>query len=215
VSPAVRRIFLLFVLAGGATGCASAANPGNHDLAGDNTSVCPLHPTQCSGKCCGNQCTEIMLDVRNCGDCGMQCPPGLICAGGKCGCPPSGTQCGTGQTCCGMNGCKSLDSDINNCGACANICGVGNGQTCSGGKCLCGGVACPAPQKCCNGACMDTCAVTGPDMAMGMAGGQCTCASMCPLSKFCVQNECCFEDLILMTSGKCVDMTLCSPTMYP
>jgi hypothetical protein len=208
------KLNLVFVL--WIAGCASASNPQGHaDLAGSATSVCPLHPEQCGGKCCGNVCAEIMLDVRNCGDCGAQCPTGQVCQAGKCGCPGNnGTACGMGQTCCGVASCKSLDSDINNCGACGNICGVGNGQTCMGGKCLCGGVACTGSQKCCNGTCSDSCA-TAPDMAVGNSGGDCVCATKCPLSKLCLQNSCCFEDVLLMTPGTCMDTTVCAPLTYP
>ena len=194
-------------------GCAQSGsnNGGNPDLAGGN-SICPAHPGNCSGKCCGTQCTEIMVDVNNCGDCGNKCKTGQVCSGGSCGCPPSGATCGQGQSCCGVNGCKSLGSDDFNCGNCGVVC-MG-GSHCSGGNCLCGGTQCGTGQTCCNGACASACAT--PDMATATpdmaAGGLCQCASMCPLSKTCVGPNCCFEDAFV---GSCTPSMTCMPQQYP
>jgi hypothetical protein len=199
-------LWLLFV---GLAGCAqSSAKPEEKvDLAAGG--VCPAHPDQCGGKCCGDACAEIKLDVRNCGDCGVQCATGQVCYDGRCGCPPMGTSCGMGQSCCGVAGCKSLDSDINNCGACGNSCGVGPGSKCVMGKCTCGDHACPGTQKCCSGTCMDQCVPPPPDMA----AAACVCPSKCPLSKTCVGNGCCFEDLVV--PNRCTDKTPCSQVQYP
>ncbi len=182
-------------------------------------SICPAHPDQCGGKCCGSSCAEIMFDVKNCGDCGKTCGTGQVCAGGACGCPPSGAACGQGQSCCGAAGCKSLMSDVNNCGTCGHACNTNAGESCTSGMCTCGGTLCKSGENCCSGACSSTCTPPPPpDMAMppgqdgGSAGGLCQCASHCPLSMLCVGPNCCFEDAFL---GTCTPALTCSPNSSP
>ena len=140
---------------------------------------------------------DTKLDSYNCGACGKVCATGSLCAGGTCGCLPTGTPCGTGQSCCGNVGCKSLQSDINNCGACGKVCG--SGSLCDNGVCKCNGVECAAGQTCCQGLCAATCA-TAPDMAG--TGAACTCASGCPISKVCVGHDCCLEDALITKTCK-------------
>ena len=59
--------------------------------------ICPGHPDQCGGKCCGATCIDVSHDPHNCGDCGTVCPVGTVCLGGSCGCPPHGDKCSLGQ----------------------------------------------------------------------------------------------------------------------
>jgi hypothetical protein len=199
-------------------GCAAAHGPqgGGNDLGGSN-GICPAHPDQCGGKCCGASCIDITLDHNNCGDCGNVCPSGQVCSGSACSCPAGGstaTICSNGQSCCGTLGCKSLMTDDFHCGDCMTACA--GGSHCAGGKCLCGGVQCTGSQTCCSGSCSTTCAT--PDMAQppvdmaGGAGGLCMCASHCPLSMFCLGPNCCFEDAFL---GNCTPSTTCTPNMMP
>jgi|GEM_PF-2958708 len=185
------RSFWLAVLVVLSAGCPSTR--GGSD-AGNSAGICPAHPEQCGGKCCGSTCIDTQLDVANCGDCGIACSPGQVCSAGRCGCLPSGAPCSATQTCCPRVGCKFTDSDINNCGGCGISCG--SGARCENNACSCGGVACGLNQTCCNGVCAVTCA-SNPDMASSST--QCTCASMCPLSKQCLADNCCFEDVFLMT----------------
>jgi hypothetical protein len=100
---------------------------------GNVQTICPAHPEQCGGTCCGTECLDTSNDPRHCGDCTTTCGTGMICLGGHCGCPPNGIACGMGQTCCGMSGCASLDSDIRNCGGCGHACDPG--QLCMSGMC--------------------------------------------------------------------------------
>jgi hypothetical protein len=117
-------------------GCAAQRATGSGD-AGSATAVCPDHPERCDGKCCGASCVAVQSDNDNCGDCGNACGASLICLGGGCRCSSdgkTGVVCGSGQSCCGTNGCRSLMSDINNCGMCNH--GCASGERCSGGRCV-------------------------------------------------------------------------------
>jgi len=192
----LRSIVLLSLIAGAClplVGCAKSMQGGEADMASRN--VCPDNPQFCeNGACCGTECIDTRLNARNCGGCGIQCEAGTVCSNGKCGCLPTGTACGSGQSCCGNQGCKSLSSDIKNCGGCGQNCG--DGATCENGACLCNGVTCASGQTCCGGVCAASCS-TLPDMATG----GCVCASGCPLSGICVGPNCCFEDFLL--GGAC------------
>jgi hypothetical protein len=189
--------------------------------------ICPNHPDQCGGKCCGQYCVEIMSDPRNCGECGHACSTGTVCFGGSCGCPSGGgagaVACGMGQSCCGAQGCKSLMSDTYNCGSCGNDCTQHGGDGCSMGVCTCGGAAaCPSGQSCCSGTCGQC---STPDLSMpigiggdgGIFGPPCVCADMCKditkghLSGICDGPNCCFEDTI---AGKCTPSLTCTPQTY-
>ncbi len=121
----------LVILALALAACGVSGRTGGSGGAG----ICPAHPDQCAGKCCGTTCFDVMHDPFNCGDCGVACPAGTICLGGNCGCPPFGDKCGLGQTCCGAIGCVSLDSDIRNCGACGDSCAGDSKHACVGADC--------------------------------------------------------------------------------
>jgi hypothetical protein len=199
-------------------GCASSSNtpPGAKDLGG-SLSICPDHPNQCGGSCCGSKCIDTSIDPKNCGSCGNVCGDGQLCQGGHCGCFPSGAQCGSGQTCCSSAGCKSLDSDINNCGACGHACGAG--ATCTNGQCTgCGGQNCTGNQVCCNGTCAATCATdmgaAAPDLSMGNQNtGACQCSDHCAsdLIGWCVGDQCCYVNGI---AGSC-NVGPCTINMTP
>lgn len=198
-----------------AGGCASSRPAGSLD-GGVGQSICPAHPEQCSGTCCGDQCLDTAADPNHCGGCGNRCPSGTICSGGHCGCPPSGAACGMGQTCCGGLGCVSLQSDIRNCGSCGRKCG--DGATCDNGTCKCGGVECPTGQTCCNGACAPSCGgMSTPDMAdanNGAPAGFCGCADHCandPLHE-CVGPNCCYVDAFITQT--CSYSLSCAPYAY-
>ena len=184
----------------------SHANPnGGRDLGGGGT-ICPAHPQNCSGTCCGDVCVETENDDKNCGACGQECPMGTKCAAGRCGCPPTNIVCGMGQSCCGMNGCKSLDSDQNNCGVCGVFCG--REGVCVGGECHCGSTVCQRGQQCCSGACSNTACIDPTDMAVPTQP-LCTCDNApfgpCLFSMQCVGMDCCAFDSTFgfCTAGGC------------
>jgi cysteine-rich repeat protein len=132
-------------------------------------SSCPVNePTYCA---------PLAVDANNCGSCGIKCPLGQQCSGGKCSCPPrTPDACGAGTDAF----CTNRQSDPQNCGACGRVCGPGT--MCQAGACVetcaptfaacpateptycallvkdannCGacGVACSDGQQCENGSC--------------------------------------------------------------
>ncbi|WP_292346067.1 MULTISPECIES: zinc-ribbon domain-containing protein [unclassified Methanoregula] len=77
---------------------------------------------------CGANCTDIMNDRENCGDCGVTCFPGQMCLTGHCR-----NECNSGEISC-FDGCHNLSTDTENCGTCGNICSFGlecNRSVCS------------------------------------------------------------------------------------
>jgi len=191
----MKYLVVAVLLAMGAGGCASSGAPGSGKDGGGGLSICPDHPDQCGGKCCGAKCVDTSADPFNCGDCNTPCGEGLLCQGGHCGCLPTGAMCGTGQSCCNGVGCKSLMTDANNCGGCGKSCG--SGGTCKNGQCSCGNMTCGAAETCCNGTCSTNCA-TDMGMAVDMStnSGLCQCSDHCALDLigWCVGTDCCYVD---------------------
>jgi hypothetical protein len=234
----MRAFFLALIFT--AASCSSGNAPTmmvRKDM-GSGLAICPDHPENCQGKCCGSNCTDTTIDANNCGTCGNKCPAGLVCKAGVCGCLPSGVACGMGQSCCPNTGCHSLDSDVNNCGGCGSMFACGTGAKCMSGKCVCGGITCAAGQSCCNGVCASTCMSSSmPDMAMGSSSNMplCDCTGLaltsnplnpsappdqCPVSHMCVQKDCCAEDIPLAGLGipgipPCNDPTPCQTSLTP
>ncbi len=225
-------IFLFAALSFG-VGCSSSGNGngGKKDMGttGGGGGICPAHPENCSGTCCGSGCVDTSIDIKNCGGCNAACTAGTVCMGGHCGCLPSGAPCSGTQTCCPNAGCADLTSDIRNCGACGHACG--DGSSCVAGICRCGTVTCTGTQICCSGNCADStaCTVSMPDMAMPGGLPLCNCMMLvdptgsnnqCPVTSQCVGNNCCAEDQALCATfgcppGTCVDPTPCQTSVTP
>ena len=105
--------------------------------------------------CCDGECKNTLVDVENCGDCGVACEPDEVdpevCCNGEC--------CGSFSSerdnrCCIFGGeevCSDVMSDPNHCGECGNFCG--EDQVCCDGECAdwCCFPACVEGQLCCDG----------------------------------------------------------------
>jgi hypothetical protein len=112
------------VAACSAGACSLACLPGYADCDGLNADGCE---------------TSVVLDVNNCGGCGLACaaPNGTPgCAAGTC----VVAACNAGQADCNgqvSDGCEvDVTSDVNNCGACGNVCSAANGTaSCVAGAC--------------------------------------------------------------------------------
>ena len=69
---------------------------------------------------------NFLIDLENCGGCGIRCPKDSRCLTGKC-------VCNTGLKRCGKS-CVNLSLDADNCGVCKNKCS--QGFSCIEGKCI-------------------------------------------------------------------------------
>jgi hypothetical protein len=169
---------------------------------------------------CGSACTDMTVDARNCGGCGIWCwTPGSLEAvyfadGGLATDPASygatafvqGTDaciagecvnvdlCSGNYTRCSFQGgaCVDLTTDIN-CGGCGNLCQ--NGSSCIAEKCTCAGVGLAY----CNGACIDI------SSSAANCGG---CGIVCPSGMSCRSGQCegaCPQGQSIC-DGACIDL---------
>jgi hypothetical protein len=105
----------------GIAGSTNSTNAGGGGGGGD-----PMTPMCLEGQAlCDGACIDVTEDDANCGDCGVQCGDGQICAASECGCE-------VGELC----GSECVDTTMNqmHCGECDNPC-VG-GQVCVDGGCM-------------------------------------------------------------------------------
>ena len=102
---------------------------------------------------CGSTCTDLQVDVNNCGTCGVGCSTNHIsanCAGGVCNgaCEDGFADCNSDKL---SDGCELsiMGVDVRNCGACGTTCSNNHiSATCAGG--VCNG-ACDPGYADCNG----------------------------------------------------------------
>jgi mannan endo-1,4-beta-mannosidase len=191
-------------------GCAANApggSSGNRDSGngGSSSNQCAVGLDACSGAC-----TDLRLDVRNCGQCGTACGMGQSCQTGACSCLSGLEAC--------PSGCTDLSYDPMNCGACGTVCP--GGTVCSQGACAdecaatltqcgaacvdatiavahCGGCnnACPSGLGCSGGACV--CPVLGEQVCGGVCANvqssvtNCgTCGNLCGAGQTCQMGIC-------------------------
>jgi hypothetical protein len=104
---------------------------------------------------CGNACVDLATDRNHCGACGEVCPGigGLVCAGGRCGCPAGWADCSEAAPQGTEGYCADLGNNPGNCGACGVACAAG--QTCANGQCQGGSVQCGSGLTDCGGICVD------------------------------------------------------------
>lgn len=98
---------------------------------------------------CGDVCTTLAIDSRNCGACDAACGAYQECDAGTCTCGPGAVDC--------AGACADLATSPDHCGACGDACTAGSGAPrCAtvGGATACV-AACPAPLVDCAGACAD------------------------------------------------------------
>jgi hypothetical protein len=137
-------------------------------------------------------CTDPARDPKNCGQCGLVCPPETYCAEGRCiegtppppGCEPPMMTC---QDPAGFPFCTAPWRDSSNCGACGVVCA--QGTYCAEGRCIEGA---PPPPSC--DPPMLTCMhpdfglyCTDPARDPHNCGG---CGNLCPPNTYCGEGRC-------------------------
>lgn len=158
---------------------------GGNGSSGEPTATmisCPSGETACGGVC-----VNLLLDLSNCGGCGVACPSGEDCVSGTCAgsAPPP---CPDGQTrCAGI--CVDTDNDVNNCGGCGEVCVL----MCQEGRCACNQDITPCPTGCVD--------VATDAANCGACGNACSNGTICQ-SGACV----CPPGTILCIQG-CVDLS--------
>ncbi|WP_437636266.1 MXAN_6577-like cysteine-rich protein [Sorangium sp. So ce854] len=115
---------------------------------------------------CGARCVDLESDAANCGDCGVQCGAGRVCAAGDCACSAELTECD--------DACVDVQSDRAHCGGCGAPCGPS--QLCVEGAC-----ACAAELTECGGACVNL------ETSEQHCGG---CDNACERGSFCQAGAC-------------------------
>jgi hypothetical protein len=87
---------------------------------GGQCAACSGSQTLCNGKC-----VDTKVDPQSCGQCGIVCTGGKLCAAGACTCAAGTTDCG--------GTCVNLGSDAQHCGNCTTVCPAAG--TCAVGVC--------------------------------------------------------------------------------
>jgi Cys-rich repeat protein len=148
---------------------------------------------QAGWSCCNNTCSNPIVDVANCGGCGIVCAlphatPTCVaraCAVGSC--DPAWADC-NGRA---QDGCEvEIDNNINDCGQCGHGCSVMHATpNCVNGQC--GIDTCISPWADCNGRVTDGCEtqVGGSDVTnCGACGLHCSNNNIVTLS--CTAGVC-------------------------
>ena len=162
-------------------GCSSTSTKSPPHLVTPATPATPLPatvpPLTTGGTCrqgltwCNGHCSDLSVDIGDCGACSNSCPSGQSCVSGQC--------CTKGQALC--NGfCSDLTIDVKNCGHCGKVCP--DGFICRDAKCLNMNIVCPSGQtECFDERCYD---LTSDNMNCG------SCGNVCPAYSGCTKSVC-------------------------
>jgi hypothetical protein len=135
----------------------AGCGPAPMGMSGCYLQACTYGFDDCNGDVKDGCETSVTSDVKNCGGCGMVCPPvahaTVGCVNAVCGL----ISCQQGWSDCdgnAKNGCEvQTNSDIKNCGKCGAACGMG--QVCINSSCTCANCNINnAKTKCVNNACV-------------------------------------------------------------
>lgn len=197
-------LLCVFALCGlGTLACGPSVDQGNPQVAdaatdrATNSNPCP--PGQMF---CGGSCTNVRIDVENCGACGMACNEGQgqtcvrgACQGGGTN-PPTPPVCAAGRGNCDgndANGCETDTNTVSNCGRCGAVCA--QGQICSTGRCTtpspttrCGDSICNGSEVC--STCSADCGACAPVCAPGTGNCDGNAANGCEVNTNLDPNNC-------------------------
>ena len=176
--------------------CGKVCGPGLACKSGVCSTTCGGGDTLCPGPTGGDAsgvafCSNLKTDRRNCGTCGVECTPGLLCSNGTCAvsCQANLVECG--GTCVDPNSSRAFCGATPGCGANGGSAGTAcaDGNVCANGVCR---VSCPGTQINCGGTCIDPqtsrtqCGATG---ACG-AGGNGSAGTACAAGNVCANGVC-------------------------
>jgi hypothetical protein len=175
--------------------------------------------------CCNGYCTNVQIDVSNCGGCGRPpCGSGQICRNGACiepgtpdlsGCAPGYEQapngdcvqvcnppCAPGVPCVGGYCCATKLCDGFCCDSASDVCTPGFPACCPPHK-VCNGTCCPSGERCIDGSCHRTCdpPCTSAQVCMGEQHflAPYTC---CAPERICDATMCCTREETCLPSGR-------------
>lgn len=136
--------------------------------------TCDAGRLDCDGDPLNGCEAALDVDPKNCGGCGVACPPAETCEGGLCGlyCPKGKANCDNNED----NGCETPLNTLTDCAFCGDACAPANAQASCDMNGVCTLVQCnPGFANC------DTSADNGCETNTNTDAGSCgTCGNVCP-----------------------------------
>jgi hypothetical protein len=161
------------------------------------------HGKQCTNgeTRCDDDCVDLEIDPKHCGDCDEACDPGQDCKLGECIdiCVPV---CAAPEACC-LAECVDLQTNATNCGECGKACAAT--ELCRNAQCI----PCTDPMALCSVGGEQTCVDLSTDANhCGECGHQCPKDPVLPSRNFaCQEREC-------VCTGTVCDNGLCCPAGF-